>query len=135
MIKKSALTYFTGFISGVILSIILLKTFPSIYHLLKGALIKKLEIQKQIIPSLPLMLITNNLLASLICAIGGYTLAKIYLQRDVKKQNIYYTTLHIFPILVLFFSGFALGAFLPPFINNLPSYFSLILPHGLSYLP
>lgn len=135
MIKKSALTYFLGFITGVMLSIVLLKTFPSIYHLFTGALVKKLEIQKQIIPNLPLMLIVNNILASLICAFGGYAFAKLYLHREIKGANLYHVTLNIFPVFVLFVSGFVLGAFLPPFIKDLSTYFSLLLPHGIFELP
>ncbi|MFQ5888192.1 MAG: stage II sporulation protein M, partial [Candidatus Hydrothermarchaeales archaeon] len=135
MIKKSAKTYLTGFIMGVMISAVLLKTFPSIYYAFTEALAKKLEIQQKIIPSLPLMLIANNILASLICAFGGYFFVKIYLKRDIKRPNLYHITLSIFPIFVLFTSGFVLGAFLPPFIKDLASYFSLLLPHGIFELP
>ncbi|MEE8358352.1 MAG: stage II sporulation protein M [Candidatus Hydrothermarchaeales archaeon] len=135
MIKKSAKTYFKGFAAGVIVSIVLLRTYPSIYHIFTGALTKKLEIQRQIIPSLPLMLIVNNTIAALICAFGGYGFTKVYLKRGIEKERLYSFTLNIFPVIVLFSSGFVVGAFLPPFINDLTSYFALLLPHGIFELP
>ncbi len=135
MIKKSAKTYFKGFAAGVIISIVLLRTYPSIYHIFTGALTKKLEIQRQIIPSLSLMLIVNNTIAALICAFGGYGFTKIYLKRGIEKERLYSFTLNIFPVMVLFSSGFVVGAFLPLFINDLTSYFALLLPHGIFELP
>ncbi|MFQ6136827.1 MAG: stage II sporulation protein M [Candidatus Hydrothermarchaeales archaeon] len=135
MIKRSALTYFLGFFTGAVVSAILLKIFPSIYQAFIGILAKKIQIQRQLIPNLPLMLITNNILASLICAFGGYGISKVYLHRNANSSRLYYLTLYIFPIFILFTSGFVLGAFFTPFIGDLAKFFNLLFPHGIFELP
>jgi uncharacterized membrane protein SpoIIM required for sporulation len=156
MLKKSASMFIIGFASGVIVSSLLILTFPWIYYAFLELLARKVEVQCNIISEPKIMIPTNNILAALVCTFGGYCVSKIYLFLNTKKtsklakkislldkqaRNIpeeylkYHLVLYIFPVFILFLNGFVLGAFFVLYIEAIDLYFTRLLPHGFFEFP
>ncbi len=157
MIKRSIRIYIFGFLAGLILYFILLLTFPSLYYALLAALMKKTELQTEVLGGSQTLAITlNNLIASLIAAYGGYVMSKIFFSLNTtaqyelprffgmwgvklkaipREKRKYHMALYTFPTFVLFINGFVLGAFFTLYIENLGAYFANLLPHGFFEIP
>ncbi len=157
MIKRSIRIYILGFLVGLILCFILILTFPSLYYAFLAALMKKTELQTEVLGGSQTLSITlNNLIASLIAAYGGYVMTKIFFSLNTtaqyelpgllgtlgvnskaipREKRKYYLALYTFPIFVLFINGFVLGAFFTLYLENLGAYFANLLPHGFFEIP
>jgi len=157
MMNRSIRLYLFGFISGFVVFIILHFTFPRFVHAALAILIKKTEVQADLLGgSLVLAIFANNLTASLIAAFGGYTMSKAFFSlknssqgsmprflgilnvksRMVPKENLrYFLALYVFPTFVLFINGFVLGGFATVYLENFGEYLGNLLPHGIFEIP
>lgn len=160
MIEKSLRIYIFGFTIGVIICFILVLTYPSLYYAFLALLLKKEDVQEEVAEALggnlAISIGLNNILASLLCAYGGYlatmtflrfktstsqTMVRILRYLDEKIASLprdrvkYYLALYVFPTFILFVNGFVLGAFFILYNENLESYFSNLMPHGFFEIP
>ncbi|MEE8168811.1 MAG: stage II sporulation protein M [Candidatus Hydrothermarchaeales archaeon] len=157
MIKKSFKIYLFGFTIGVIICFILLLSFPALYYAFLALLIKKAEVQKEVLGGNPALSISlNNVFAAFMCAYGGYLTSRVFLHFDSSAHSTvarilrlldakiarlpiervkHYLALYTFPIFILFFNGFVLGAFFILYSENLEAYFANLLPHAFFEIP
>ncbi|MEE8402094.1 MAG: stage II sporulation protein M [Candidatus Hydrothermarchaeaceae archaeon] len=143
MIKKSAKIYLSGFLVGSLFCFFLIRTFPQVYLSFMGILIRKIESSVELGESFHLnisaVIILNNISASFIMAYGGNLLSRIYLIIGGDVMRAFYLFLYTFPVLILFFNGFVLGAFLLLYLvffsESILKYLAALFPHGIFEIP
>ncbi len=152
MIRKALRIYLSGFLFGVLSASLLITFYPEAYYAFLRLLLLKIELQSEIIKDLSTLVILNNLVASYLCAFGGYFASKFLLYRGVsgspaflkrfksikeipERYRMHYLSLSIFPIFMLFENGFVLGKLFIFYMEFLGKYVALLYPHALFEIP
>jgi len=152
MIKKALRVYLSGFLFGVFAASILITVYPEAYYAFLRLLFLKVEVQRRIVTDLSAMVILNNLVASYICAFGGYFASRFLFYRKVssspallerfesiravpKGYRMHYFSLLVFPVFMLFENGFVLGKLFIFYMEFLERYLAMLYPHALLEIP
>ncbi len=155
MILRSAKTFASGYILGVLLGLGVKILLPGLYLYLLYLLEQKVVVQSAIAGGYSIGILLNNLLASLLCSYGGYLTTQVFLRlrspgsaairrlsflekrvRNLRGENLnFFLSLYTLPFFILGFNGLVLGFLLILYASRPLEYLSGLFPHGLFELP
>lgn len=153
--NRSLKTFFSGLFLGLLLGFAVKILLPGVYFYFLLLLEKKTQVQTSAVGSYSLAILLNNLLASFLCAYGGYFMTKAFLLIDSRSSTLvarlgfldkriarlsrerlkYYLSLHALPAFVLFFNGLVLGFLFVLYYDRPSDYFKGLMPHGFFEIP